>query len=33
VNDLVAEVRERKSRSGRRLSRDEILADRDADRR
>ena len=33
VSDLMAEVRERKHRSGRRLTRDDILADRDADRR
>jgi antitoxin FitA len=33
VADLVADVRERKRRSGRRVGRDAILADRDADRR
>jgi plasmid stability protein len=33
VPDLVADVRERKRRSGRRVGRDAILADRDADRR
>lgn len=33
VGDLLAEVRERKRRSGRRISRKAILADRDADRR
>ena len=33
VADLVADVRERKHRSGRRVGRDAILADRDADRR
>jgi antitoxin FitA len=33
VVDLVADVRERKRRSGRRVGRDAILADRDADRR
>jgi plasmid stability protein len=33
VADLVADVRERKQRSGRRVGRDAILADRDADRR
>jgi antitoxin FitA len=33
VADLVADVRERKRRSGRRIGREAILADRDADRR
>jgi plasmid stability protein len=33
VADLVADVRERKRRSGRPVGRDAILADRDADRR
>lgn len=33
VADLVADVRERKRRSGRRVGRDAILADRDTDRR
>jgi plasmid stability protein len=33
VADLVADLRERKRRSGRRVGRDAILADRDADRR
>jgi antitoxin FitA len=33
IVDLVADVRERKQRSGRRIGRDAILADRDADRR
>lgn len=33
ATDLVAGVRERKRRSGRRIGRDAILADRDADRR
>jgi antitoxin FitA len=33
VADLVADVRERKRRSGRQIGRDAILADRDADRR
>ena len=33
VGDLVADVRERKRRSGRQIGRESILADRDADRR
>lgn len=33
VDDLLTEVRERKRQAGRRLTREEILADRDADRR
>lgn len=33
VADLVADVRERKRRSGRGIGREAILADRDADRR
>lgn len=33
VADLVVDVRERKRRSGRRIGREAILADRDADRR
>ena len=33
VSDLLADVRERKRRSGRRVGRAAILADRDADRR